>query len=215
MKKLLFLKLFICIFAMNAQDNEGKLAIEKGTWNIGGRFAISSNNNTNTATPNAEANNFGFSITPSAAYFLHNNVSIGLALGYGYFESENISGTNESLNFRNQYSIAPTIKKLFPVSKNFAFSLQGELGYSYSESKASASSLKFKENSYSISIRPGIDFFVTKKLALQANIGALQYLNINRKAEDSSNVNLSEGNSQNFDFNLNSSTILFGLSYYL
>ncbi len=219
MKKLLFLTLSFCVFAMSAQNNEGKFAIEKGTWNISGNLSIEASNSTTERsenTTNFESSNSGFSFTPSVSYFLSNNLSIGLAVGYGYFENENTNGINQNLQFRNQYSIAPTIKKLFPVGKNFAFSLQGELGYMHSKSNTSDGAYRLSQNTYSMTLRPGIDFFVTKKLALQANIGALQYRSMNSKSDNSINPSAySKGNSQTFNFNLNSANILFGLSYYL
>ncbi len=215
MKKLLFLKIFICFFAMKAQNKEGKLAIEKGTWNIGGQLSLSSSKNEIEGSSIAETNNFNFSIKPNISYFLENNVSIGLIIGYGYYEDENFSQTSENSNYRNEYSVAPNIRKLFPINNFLAFSLQGELGYSYSKFNSNNSQYRSTGNTYTISLRPGGNVFITKKLAFQSNIGALQYLNRNNKSENIITQNVSKGNSQNFNFHFNASNISFGLSYYL
>lgn len=215
MKKLLLFKFLICIFAMNAQDNEGKLAIEKGTWNVGGQISLYTNNNKQESSTPTETNSFGFNINPSVSYFLDKNLSVGLTLGYGYNESKNINGTNENLNFRNSFSFIPTIKKFFSLSKSLALSLKGEIGYTYAKSDESSSPIEYTQNNYSASLRPGIDFFITKKLALQANLGVLQYSYSNNKSENLSVPEIIENKNHNFNFLLNSSNISFGLSYYM
>ncbi|CAM1335111.1 hypothetical protein [Tenacibaculum aestuariivivum] len=66
-----------------------------------------------------------------------------------------------------------------------------------------------KQNAYSIGVHPSLTYFLNKKLALQASLGFLGYTKT-----DYDNSDGSKANNDNFNFSLNSSNLLFGLSYF-
>nr|BFF41522.1 hypothetical protein BACY1_33270 [Tenacibaculum mesophilum] len=134
-----------------------------------------------------------------------------MGLGYGYTESESGNTTNNQVNTTNHFRVFPYIKKYFPVGKKLTISLQGEFRYSYSEYEKNdvLNSNGGHTNEYFIGVRPGITYFLNKNLALEANIGTLGYNNATQKSGSPSKRTWSS-----FNFNINSTDLMFGLSYY-
>ncbi|WP_303318025.1 outer membrane beta-barrel protein [Flavivirga abyssicola] len=216
MKKLFFIAAIIIYGAAFGQESSKKLVIEKGTFNIGGKASFSFSNYENEDDiPKDKYSEFG--ITPNFGYALKNNLIIGLGVGYSYGESENYR-INNSIVHRydatfNRFSIFPYIKKYFPLGNKLTLFLQGEVNYSENKTKRSNSEFlnnnDDSRNTFFAGFRPGITYFLSKKLALEANLGSLGY-NKAKHNYGSNNSNKSES----FNFNLNSSNLQFGVSYF-
>lgn len=217
MKKLLLSAILLASTMTWSQEKEEKLIIEKGTWGLSGQISTGYVKSTLENVPNLKNTNFSFNLFPSTEYFISNNLSLGISLGYGQFTSKSSDTNFNNENNTNTYTIAPYVKKYFPITNRFAFSLQGELNYTYSDSKSTNNNTPTIiggdfHNNYAINLRPGISFFVSKNIALQANLGLLGYYHTNRKVRtDDSQKSSNNG----FNFSLNSSSILFGVSLYL
>lgn len=211
MKKLL---LFTMLFALSfsyAQEKNKKLNIKKGTWSLSGETSFSFNNN-KADNQVYEDKSYLFNFAPKIGYTISDNLILGVGIGYGYGDSKstNPSNTYERKNY--SMSIFPYIKKHFSVGKKVTLSLQGEFKYSHTkyedEQNNSLNNNDSKTNAYSIGIRPGITYFLNKKLALEANLGFLGYTRTNY------DNNSYKGNNSSFNFNFNPSNLMFGLSYY-
>ncbi|CAM1344461.1 autotransporter outer membrane beta-barrel domain-containing protein [Tenacibaculum amylolyticum] len=217
MKKLLLSAILLASTMTWGQEKEEKLIIEKGTWGVSGQISTSHDKTTFENTPNLKNTNSIFNLFPSTEYFISDNLSLGLSLGYGYFKGKSSNTNFNSETTINNYSFAPFVTKYIPITKRLAFSLHSELSYTYSDSKSINSNTPTVINTgfahnYAINIRPGISFFVSKNIALDANIGQLGYNYRNHKGRaDSSSESFTSG----FNFNLNSSSILLGASLYL
>lgn len=217
MKKLLTTAILLAttmLVSAQEQEKDEKFNIEKGTWNISGylSFSINNQNNETYDVSDYERDNSSITIKPSTEYFIKDNLSLGVSLSYGYGYTDQITSDTEYTS--NIYGVSPYIKKYVPLNKNFGFSFLGELGYTYSENKNSTDFTDYidrtTQNQFSAAIRPGLVFFATKNLALNANIGALQYTYLKAKSGEFDQV---ENTYQGFNFNFNN--LYFGLSYYL
>ncbi|SDR74624.1 Outer membrane protein beta-barrel domain-containing protein [Polaribacter sp. KT25b] len=208
MKKLILVALLIVSAITVGQEKKEKQNIKKGTWVFGGDLNFSSGGNDYTDPSISDTDYTGFGITAKTGYvFTKNNLELGLGLGFS--TSKNASGDYE--NKTNSYKIAPYVKKYLPVNDIFSFFLQGEVAFSnYNIEENYNNSTDIESNSLFIGVRPGFVYFVTKKLALNANIGALGY---NTNTYKTDNVTQSKNNS--FSFNLSSSDLLFGFCYFL
>ncbi|MFS4468635.1 outer membrane protein [Maribacter sp. 2210JD10-5] len=212
----------ICL-AQTDNENEKKLIIEKGTWNLGGNFSLSFSNNQNENESFFNENkNFSFTFLPNLGYTVKDNFIVGLGLGYGYTKSENLGNNNgevtsSSLNEFDTFIVFPYIRTYWPVHKNLAFYIQAEGRYDFVKFKNQDRLLELEgpqrtTNQIFLGIRPGITFFISDKLALETSLGSLGY----RKSYFSFDNDNSERTSDSsaFNFSLNSSDLLFGLSYY-
>ncbi|CAM1339645.1 outer membrane beta-barrel protein [Tenacibaculum aestuarii] len=208
MKKLLLCTMLFAFSLANAQekkDNE-KLTIEKGTWYTAGNFSIGKSSNEFEGSPET-SKYFSFNFSPKVGYTINDNLIIGLGVGYGYSKSESGNGIGKG----NSYQIFPYIKKHFPLGKKLTISLQGEFSYNYSEFSDNSLPNPNERNSnqYFIGIRPGMTYFLNKNIALEANIGSLGY-----SKTDLNENNFPDRESDTFQFNINSTDLMFGLSYY-
>jgi hypothetical protein len=201
MKKLLLITVILFYGITNAQEN--------GTWVFGGDldFGTAKNESFNPVGTTFKAN--GFAIAVRTGYvFTKNNLEVGLGLGYDTSKSNNNTNNTEFKN--NSYTISPYVRKYFPVNENFSFFLQGEVAFS---SRTFEINNRFNENegnSIFTGIRPGFVYFVTKNIALNSTIGALGYSNAVSKRNG-----IKENESNDFSFSLSSSTIIFGIAYFL
>ena len=199
MKKLLLITAILFYGVTSAQ--------EKGTWVFGGELNFS-NGESEYQDSTSDYNAFG--ITAKTGYvFIKNNLELGLGLGYSTSKNESYDYNYE--NKYNSYTISPYIKKYLPINDIFSFFLQGEVAFSNYNRKEKYDNYDNTDgNTFFIGLRPGFVYFVTKNIALNANIGALGYSTNKYKSD-----NITESKSNSFSFNLNSSNLIFGLSYYL
>ncbi|CAM1366744.1 outer membrane beta-barrel protein [Tenacibaculum xiamenense] len=210
----LLLLLFVTTVTIG-QNKQDKFKISKGTWLLEGDFSINSSNFkiTDNPTPN-KADRFNFRISPKLGYAVNDNLVLGLGLEYSYSENqyENLYNQEDS---SNTYSIAPYIKKFFPITSRFAFHLQGETAFSYSKTNnydgAGNRVASNGTRSYGISLRPGINYSLSKGVLLEMNFGALSYSHSSQKNDENSSKYVTN----NFGFNLSSSSLILGVSILL
>lgn len=209
MKKVLLVALFVGAISLNAQNSENdKRIIPKGTWNIGGDFSFGLSNIESSSGDDVtvESDRTTLSLFPRVGYAFDDNWMLGLKAGYGYshFENdnnENFEGKTESI------TVAPYARRYFGVGNKLLFYLQGELGYAGSWSESFGDMTPRSTSSadeFYVAFRPGVTFFVSNRLAFESSIGALRYSTIKRD----------RFRSKTFELNLDSSNLLFGLSYY-
>ncbi|WP_176829763.1 outer membrane beta-barrel protein [Tenacibaculum sp. MAR_2009_124] len=210
----LLLLLFVTAITVG-QNEKQKFNIKKGTWMLEGDFSINSVTNEVTDSPNPNnLERFSFSISPKLGYAISNNLVLGLSLGYGYSENE-YNGYYNSDDSSNTYSIAPYIKKFFPVTSKFALHLQGETSFSYTEAnnydQFGNMTYGNDRRSYGVSLRPGINYSLSKNVLLEMNFGALRYNHSSEKNDE----NATKYVNRDFGFNLSSSSLIFGVSVLL
>lgn len=190
--------------------------IEAGTKILGGTFSFYSNNDkTETTgggtTVTSETPSSSFSIVPSFGYMLKDNMGAGIRLGIN-----NSSSGPDS----NKYTMNRTIVGLFgryyvPVAGDNLFFhtdlvLDFGFGTNKQETKSGGTSVtnEVKVNSTSIGLRPGWDFFVGDKWAIEMNWGWLGYSSTKTKADLGGGV---ESTNTNSSFGLDIDYTSFGL----
>lgn len=226
MKKGLLLVALLGVWSLSAQESKKeKLTIEKGTWNLGGNLSlgVAKNNDRDESRLNENENTF-ISFFPNVGYAIGKNIITGLSFGYGYAKSESSSANDGNIdnfnsNDRRTMSIAPYVRGYLPVGKKLALYAQGEVGFSNVKNKSHDENTNSPINEstskgYFIGIRPGVTYFISKNLALETGLGFLGYSKTDSEFKSTSGTFDQSGESSSFNFSLNSSDLLFGLSYY-
>lgn len=214
MKKLLFASLFFTTFLI-AQNEEKKYStVEKGTWSAGGQMAFTFFENEQDINNSVSDTRFtGFTINPNVSYAINENLFLGLTLGYNYQKNKYVNSQSD-ISESNSFSLGTYIKKYIPITKNFTFNIQGELNYIKTNSSLDNID-DVNSNAFQIGFRPGLTLFLSKNIALETQIGILSYTHSKFERPDYNSQNISyEGTSNTFNFNLNSSNLLFGLTYF-
>jgi len=217
MKRVLFFALLLGFATLQAQNSdEDKRTIPKGTWNLGVDANLNSYSSESQGDASSiETDRFSVGLFPRVGYAFSENWMVGLRTGYNRTKVEN--DLNQQPNFNQSESktealtFAPYVRKYCSLGKNLLFYAQGEAGYvgSWSENITDENNRSTSESDqFYVAFRPGITFFVSQKLALESSFGILQY------SSSKSEGNGVETTSNGFDFGLDSSNVLLGLSYY-
>ena len=225
MKKILFaFALFSAgVFTTQGQTDD-KFTIEKGTWNLTGSvaFGFSDSDNRGKSTDLNflnENERTSIALRPMVGYAVGKNLITGIGLGY-------VNNNNEGKNSRDgvlsnssevsstTYEIFPYVRGYFGVGKKLALYLQGEFKYSFTNNQsedllANEVTTDNDYNRYFFGIRPGLTWFVSNRMALETSLGSIGYSKVKAEFDEGRT-----GESKSFDFNLDSSNLLFGFSYY-
>jgi opacity protein-like surface antigen len=141
-----------------------------------------------------------FNMSYRVGFFLSNHILIGLQTGYGQEKIKTGGVTqkdNSSVNFGafSRYYFTPEKK----------FSFFGNLGVNYFNFNNYVSSIN-PTSVYDLSLSPGLNYFITKNLSLEASIGRISF-----SREKFNTIEPTFENNFNFDFNL--SNIQWGIVY--
>lgn len=202
---------------------------QTGSWSVTGSAGY--NQNSSQSSDNrSESENKAFEFKPSIGYFVVDNLEIGIAGGYNYSEFTTINshpaGATSSIIYKvNGYSAGVYAKGYKFLLNNLALFGQADLNYNTADisSVQKQSSFYLYErhidtdtDSYSASLRPGISFFASERVSLNATYGALSY---SKNTDDHwiSGSNESYGftnESYRLGLDLSSSSFGLGLSFY-
>lgn len=215
---LFFTSIFVYTLGF-AQESEEKQIIEKATWTISGSTSLSFQNNENTSNQleiTSESDSDAFLIAPSFGYALSDNLVVGSRLQYQNVKSDGTSilpsTTSSSVATNESIGLIPYIRGYKGIGKELSLYLQGEVGYNRfwgMDQQDNQPVRKSDGNTLLIGIRPGITYFLGKKLAFEASYGFLGYSFTERKIDGER-----YSKTNNFSLNLNTSDLLFGLAYY-
>jgi len=210
---------------------------EKGKMFLGGQFNLSGNTNSMSDTLSRYDNHsLNFVITPNFGYFIADNLALGVSLDFGvdhsnnHFENTNLAtlfrtNTN-SINNSYTYGIGGFARYYVNITDHFKLHINGGLNYSHRTDKRSSlsndtgdlnsTSIKdyqeFQLNSFTLEVSPGLVYFVTPRLGIQAAFGNLNFKHSSSKDITASNDNYFRSN--DYGLNLNPSTLSLGLNYY-
>lgn len=210
--------------------DEDKLIIEKGTWNVGGNFSLGYSDFESTFNQQENLNNsqnFNINIVPNIGYAIGKNLILGVNIGVGYGTGDSSSRTSgfpdnqsNAESESTSWNISPYVRAFLPIGKRAAFYVQGEVGFLTSNSSSSLEQnglINTDESTntvYSAGLRPGLTYFMNKRLALETQLGFFGYSTSTFEAEDENGSFSRTGEFKNFGFNFNTSQLFFGLSYY-
>lgn len=199
MKKIILSALAICAFTFsNAQETATETSTEsvgfaQGDMFISGSFGIMS-----TSTGDAKENSF--TIAPRAAYFLSDNIAVGMKLGYMSEKGDDAAGV-ENMDMSTLTVGAMARYYMTPASK---FSLFGEFGVDYMSMDNKLA--EYKLNGFGLAVSPGVSYFVSSNFAIEATWGALGYSSVKGDWTDAESTD-------GFELGLNMESLNLGLLY--
>ncbi len=206
MKKLLLVSLFFTTLFSYAQEKNDKFTIKKGSWNYEGQFSLNfynsstKSNNGQIVTNNSFGSNFKLQVG--------NAIQDNLVLGLGIESIGNTIYSSKAINSELGVGYYTYFKKYFPINKRLSFHLQGELRYANIKEGIKSEGIfntQNRLNRYSIGLRPGITYFLSKNIALQANLGFIGYTR-----NDYTSI---EKTSNSFDFDFSPLNFSFGILF--
>ena len=166
---LLVVMLIAFIFTTNAQSD-----IPKNSMLLGGDLSFSSSN---TKWDNESRKSSGFTISPSAAIAVKNNLFIGLNGGIGFSKnSQSINAPYPDSVISRSYSYGIFARRYKPLKNNFYLFLQGNLGGHNANSEHTISSTGYYEEKYftfNASLSPGISYGINSKLHIETGFNSI------------------------------------------
>jgi len=199
MKKVILTVAAVFAFGFaNAQEEAKGEGFSKGDVFISGSVGFGT-------TKTGDAKNNSFDISPRAAYFVTENIAVGVKLGYTSEKDEPNALTETKVD---KFTVGAFGRYYFtPASK---FSMFGQLGFDYNNSKVTNTvggvSTEGKVNGFDVALAPGVSYFVSKNFALEATFGELAYKTSKPDADGAESTN-------NFGLNVNMASIKLGLVY--
>ncbi len=200
MKKLLIASAVALFGLSNAQ-------IAKGTVYLSGTAAYSSTEDNNDDTKTED-----FRIIPTVGYFVAPNLAIGVGVGYASSSEKATYNDGFEKATLSAFVVEPFVRKYWTLGdKLYIFgqlSVPMEFGNSkYEETENNTSfSDKVKYNSFGVSVKPGLDYFLNKNWTIEATIGEFGYNTTKWDVEGAQNTN-------NFNFGLNLANVGIGVKY--
>jgi hypothetical protein len=207
--------LFTVVFTFSvtfAQEEPGH-GFNRGDFFVSGTMSYNNSNNRDNLGSTKKGNRLV--IEPEIGFFIHPNIAMGTRLSVFTNTSKN-SNSNEVEE--SGYGVGVFGKYFFTPKKRF--SIYGELSAMYRTSEIEQKftlqnqieTRKSENKGYNIAISPGMQFFVSEKLALTSRIGSISY-----NSSDNENISPNGGKStsdvKNFSINLGLDSIYFGLLY--
>lgn len=158
---------------------------------------------------------------PSIGYLIQDGLEVGTTVGYSYATNNftwdmGWDGTIHNETKSNIYSISPYLKKYFVLADKFALTGSAQVGFSAGTATITQDSdynqsADFKIRGFNVAVVPGLVFFPTEKIGINANFGSFGYNEMTMESENGSTKN----KNSDFGLNLNSSTLGIGFSYYI
>ncbi|MBC5992333.1 outer membrane beta-barrel protein [Pontibacter cellulosilyticus] len=207
--------------------------LQKGTWTTTGTIGYSQSNDKKDALNDSqikfERDYKSLQLLPSVGYFINDNVEVGLTGGYKnsemFVKSTSVRLTEASTYGTESYSAGVYTRLYKFLSNNFALYGQANVNYISSdvsylfEGENAFNKYMYANNvalrNVSVSISPGVSFFVHDRISLNAIYGALsydKYNNDHKKEEMFFGQNkISEYSTSNYDLRLDLSSQSFNL----
>jgi len=213
MKKVLFSLILISAIGFKglAQHEQGNISVG-GTFNLS--FATDKNESGNVTKKGPKTTDF--TLLPSLEYFIGNDMSLGLGIGYTVStEKDNPDVSYHSYSER-MFVLNPYFRKYWSLGNKASIFGQASLLYGFGkdvikyEYTNATTEYKYDISKFSLGIRPGFQFMASDHLALEASFGFVGYENYSRDTGTENNTS-----SDAFTFNFDLTTIQFGIRYYI
>ncbi len=208
--------------------------INKGQWAVGASASYSAHSNENynlVVLDNINSLGYNFDISTMCTYAFAPNNSVGARVSYDRsllkVDSSNITfGEDINLSMDNcymlshSYSVMAIMRQYIPIgsSKRFALFNEVQLEGCGSQSKFTYDSpiqgTYSKSREYALNFAPGISAFITNKVALEINVGAMG-ISYTKVDQVHNQVETGEMKNNLFNFKVNILSMGFGVTYYL
>jgi len=213
--------IFILTITIIGNQFQSFAQLSQGSIVVGGNLSFSAGSSkteySNSTVDGPKTVNF--SIMPNAEYFLTENFSAGIGMGYSLVKNTSKSTNTETVNKTGSFQISPFVRKYFPLGdKAFFYGQVGAdfgFGKTTNESKTGniTVSSESKNQQISLGITPGFRYNVTEKIGLEAGIG---FIGFNHSVNSSgSGNNKVDHISNSFQFQIAPNYLVFGIRYKL
>ncbi len=211
MKTTIFLLPILLVFSITYAQEEPEYGFNKGDFFVSGTVNY---NNTKYKSNDSITQN-RFAIEPEFGYFINQNLALGTRLNFSTSRSEN---SRDFETKENGIGIGIFGKYFFTPQKRF--SVYGEVSAMYRASEYEQKSffedqleIRTSDNdSYTVAISPGVQFFVSENLALTSRIGNISYNSAENENIDPDGEKFTSENNQ-FSVNLGLDNLYFGVLY--
>ncbi|TKC62480.1 porin family protein [Pedobacter hiemivivus] len=213
MKNKLVFAALLCIFSFkaNAQTEKGKTMlggyVSFYTYKFEGQYIQKANN---------------FSTSLRSAYFIKDNLAIGLGLLFNNSRSKESDLANLNLLSRQtskSYGVSPFVRYYFNINEKFKIfnelAINGSIGTSEYKNETSplfSSENKFKQ--FGANIKPGLAFFPTKKIAIEFSFPMLSYQKSFYETKYMENPTEFKNNGESFQFGITTFKPTIGVNYH-
>lgn len=177
------MKRIVILMLVAMASFKGFSQISQGSVVVGGEFSISASKEKREQNGNTDEgpSRTYFSIIPNVEFFLADNLSAGIGLGYKLNRSKSESGSSEIISKNGMITVAPYLKKYFSLGDRAYFYGQAIASFGFgkqtTETKFSSTTMSVEENTsnFSIGVVPGFRYDVSDKVALEAGVGFLGF----------------------------------------
>jgi hypothetical protein len=206
MKQIMFITIacLVCMPIM-AQPTGGKFF-------IGGHFSLYSttNKSKNGSTTEKGLSDTYFTIMPVGGYFLNDKIAVGAGIGYDTQIEKNPGSTLDK--YTTSKIVFNPFGRYYLISGIGGIFIEASMGYSFGKNKTHFNDVTDTENEfgYFAVLSPGVYYYVTPRLALEAKLGWLGFNgNVTKRANDQKDIRNS------FGTDLSPDSFIFGLTFTL
>jgi hypothetical protein len=176
-----------------------------------------------------------FSVTPRYGFFLTNHFLVGGGVQYSYGRIESttlISTSSNNYTFKSNvttadYSVSLFVRNYKSVGESFAFFVQSGIEGGVGNYKTTNPTgfingqalpddvTKGTLHQFNASIKPGMNYFISKKIILEVSFGALTYSYLKQSPDDKNNEYNQPVTKSGFDAIFDVSTLNLGIYYFI
>lgn len=130
-------------------------------------------------------------INPRIGYFLSKDVELGIGLGFSHKKNITEGENADSENKENIFSVNPFGRYYNYFNEDLGLFLELNLMYGFGYSEYTSSSVienEFDITSYSIKLNPGIVYYLSDIISINASINFIEYQNTKYKVPNSPTV---------------------------
>ncbi len=210
MKKISVVAIILIFVGFNtfAQLSQGMISVG-GSLNL----TLSNHKNTQNSTTVNGPSKSQFLISPSIEYFLSDRFSLGGGLSY-YTSNEKDYPTDNHLSEKASiFSITPFARMYFSMGEKVSLFGQGSIGFGFGKYTSAykygntITSTESKMTNFELGVRPGFQYLVSGKLALEATFGFVGFT--------SNKSNNKEFTDSSFQIDFSPATLALGIRFFL
>jgi outer membrane protein W len=227
MKKIILTVLLFVSVASGAQTEQGRILVS-------GSLGFTSSNDNDLDTTGKELNSTkvgGLELTVRGGYFLADNIAVGLLVGLNTNKTTQEDFGPPPSKSINVSKSATTAFGLFgryytpPVERRLSFFGQLDLTYEITNSEientfinsanvSTTTNRRGEGNQIGAFLAPGVAFFLSDKVALEATFGLIGFASGRDKNYDTSDRQISDNKYTRLETSFSPSTLSFGLTFF-